>query len=177
MESGPASGTCRESPPPPVEPRVAVGPGADGWPRASRLERLVQAALALGCWATVGLALALQPSPEGLGTHQQLGFGPCMFYQLTGRPCPGCGMTTAFAHMAHGHIVQALLVQPFGALLFVLVVLSGVGLTASAMNGRSLTPLSYWPSVPFVLYGLIALWLAAWAFKIVYGQVAGHYSP
>jgi len=148
-----------------------------GVPRASRLERLVQAVLALIAWATLAVAWSLQPSSDGLGTHRQLGFAPCTFYQLTGRPCPGCGLTTAFAHMAHGRPLQALIVQPFGALLFLMVLAGAVGLAAFALRGRSVLPLLYRPNMPLALYGMIGLWLAAWTFKIVYGQVTGHYSP
>ncbi|MDP6935117.1 MAG: DUF2752 domain-containing protein [Myxococcota bacterium] len=36
----------------------------------------------------------------------------------TGWPCPMCGMTTAFSHFAHGHLVEGFLTQPFGAVLF-----------------------------------------------------------
>jgi hypothetical protein len=61
-------------------------------------------------------ALLLTPDARGYGTHQQLGMPPCMMMQLLQVPCALCGMTTAFTWFAHGHPVQALVVQPAGAL-------------------------------------------------------------
>ena len=32
----------------------------------------------------------------------------CVFYELTGLPCPACGMTRSFVCFAHGHVADAL---------------------------------------------------------------------
>lgn len=48
------------------------------------------------------VAWFLEPDPEGKGTHQQLGFPPCGFLLISGRPCPSCGMTTAWSHFVRG---------------------------------------------------------------------------
>ncbi|MEI8196089.1 MAG: DUF2752 domain-containing protein, partial [Phycisphaerae bacterium] len=65
--------------------------------------------LGLGAWMT--------PSSHGLGTHaENLHLPPCGFYFTTGVPCPTCGCTTAVCWFAHGHVLQSLYVQPFGAL-------------------------------------------------------------
>ena len=65
--------------------------------------------------AVLGVAASLQPSAEGVGTHLQIwGMSGCTMLQLTGWPCPMCGMTTTFALAAHGRLVDALLCQPFG---------------------------------------------------------------
>lgn len=42
---------------------------------------------------------------------------PCVFLAATGHPCATCGMTRAFVHLAHGHVVQAFQWSPLGALL------------------------------------------------------------
>ncbi|MBN1334761.1 MAG: DUF2752 domain-containing protein [Deltaproteobacteria bacterium] len=68
----------------------------------------------------LGVAAWLDPDPRGLGTHHQLGFGGCLFHQLTGLPCPTCGMTTSFALGMEGHLWAAFVTQPFGFVLFVL---------------------------------------------------------
>ena len=152
-------------------------PEQSWWPRAGLADRLVQTLIAVGAWLVVIVAFHLQPSPDGLGTHQQLGFQPCAFYQMTGRPCPACGMTTAFAHMAHGQVWQAVIVQPFGALLFVLTLAAALGATVTVATGRSWNLLlARWLS-PTWVYTAIVLGLGGWAFKMAYGQVTGGYSP
>ena len=60
----------------------------------------------------------LTPSPEHHGTHTQLGMPPCGFLVYTGYPCPGCGLTTSFAHMIRMEIFGAFQANPFGILLF-----------------------------------------------------------
>jgi hypothetical protein len=69
-------------------------------------------------WAVLALARALTPDPAGHGTHKQLGLGTCSILAATGVPCPVCGMTTSFTHLAHLDPVGAVIAQPFGAVLF-----------------------------------------------------------
>lgn len=66
----------------------------------------------------IAVARILEPEPSGYGTHTQLGLPPCGFLSLTGLRCPGCGLTTAFAHMVRFDVVEALLANPFGVVLF-----------------------------------------------------------
>ena len=66
----------------------------------------------------IGIAATLTPDPAGHGTHTQLGLPPCGFLVITGVPCPGCGLTTAFANMTRLNIVGAAMANPFGVLLF-----------------------------------------------------------
>jgi hypothetical protein len=70
-----------------------------GWPTRGLL--LVAAA---GLAGLLGLAKTLVPDPRGFGTHVQLGLRPCAFATMTGRPCPTCGMTTAFAWFVRGRM-------------------------------------------------------------------------
>ncbi len=63
-------------------------------------------------------AALLTPNPHGDGTHVQLGLPPCGFYVLTGLPCPGCGLTTCFAYMIRGDVVNASRANAFGVMLF-----------------------------------------------------------
>ena len=50
-------------------------------------------------------------------------FPPCMFHELTGLQCPGCGTTRALHHLLHGDVAGAFrlnamlfAVAPFSAL-------------------------------------------------------------
>jgi len=143
--------------------------------RSRTLERIAHVVLAATAWIALGVAWMLEPSPEGLGTHEQLGMAPCGFYRMFGIPCPTCGMTTAFACLAHGDVAGALVAQPFALVLFALTVTSAVTLTWSLIRGRSLLPKLYSPKVPWVIHGFLLLWLASWAFKIAYGRITGGY--
>lgn len=82
--------------------------------------RWVALALALPTTAVMGVARWLEPSPSGMGTHTQLGMSRCGFLQITDIPCPSCGMTTAFANVAHGNFWVAFYHQPAGFVLAVL---------------------------------------------------------
>lgn len=81
-------------------------------------DRLVGLLLSAPTGVVLAVARSLSPDPRGLGTHRQLGLGGCSMLTTTGVPCPMCGMTTSFAHMAHLGLVQALKTQPFGVVLF-----------------------------------------------------------
>jgi hypothetical protein len=145
--------------------------------RASVAECVIQVVLAASLWALLAVAFSLTPSDQGLGTHQQLGLHPCTFYQMTGQPCPSCGMTTSFSLMAHGRVVEALVVQPFGALLFALTLAAALVLTVAVATRRSLSPLMYSPKTPLAICVMIVLWLASWGFKCAYGLFNGGYAP
>ena len=43
----------------------------------------------------------------------------CLFHMLTGRPCPGCGLTRSFVYFAHGKWSQAVAYHPLGPALFI----------------------------------------------------------
>jgi hypothetical protein len=89
--------------------------------------------LALAASALLVIARMLEADPRGFGTHTQLGLPRCGFLVLTGLPCPACGLTTAFAHMAQGELGHALHAHATGVLLFVITLAS--------------VPLSVWAGV------------------------------
>lgn len=92
-------------------------------------------------WATLGLSSWLHPDPRGFGTHQQLGLPPCRFRASSGLPCPGCGLTTSFAHMAHGQPLAALRAHLMGPLLFAFVVVLAMYGPCAVVRGRPLREL------------------------------------
>jgi hypothetical protein len=114
-------------------------------------------------WAAVGLALAallatawrLTPDPRGYGTHEQLGLASCGFTRITGYRCPGCGMTTAWAHVLDGDVRAAAAVNAGGALLSLASIVAAPWAVASAIAGRTLF-VNPWPH--------LVLWIGtAWA--------------
>ncbi len=87
--------------------------------RASSTDRLLAAIGALACLALLAVAAGLSPSSDGHGTHTQLGMPRCSWVITFDKPCPTCGMTTAFAHAAEGEMLASARVQPAGFLLAV----------------------------------------------------------
>ena len=108
--------------------------------------------MAAGLAALLAVAVALKPSPLGLGTHQQLGLPPCSFQVLFGWPCPSCGMTTSWAHLVRGQLFGALRANVGGTLLGLIAVAATPWLAVSAARGR------WWGWTPHVG---VAAWLAA----------------
>lgn len=73
-------------------------------------------------------ALIATPSPHGHGTHTRLGLPACPSVQVFDRPCPGCGLTTAFAWMVRGNLGKAASAHALGPFMYLL-------LTATAWLG------------------------------------------
>jgi hypothetical protein len=93
-------------------------------------------ALSVGLVAALATAGWLAPSPQGYGTHQQLGFPACSFLRMFGRPCPSCGMTTAWAHVIRGQPLAAAQANSAGALLALAAPLVAGWAAVSAARGR-----------------------------------------
>jgi hypothetical protein len=84
------------------------------------LDRLLWLTLATGASLVLLTASQLTPSPTGVGTHTALGLPACGFLAWSGLPCPACGLTTSFAHLARANLSQALAANPMGLPLFAL---------------------------------------------------------
>jgi hypothetical protein len=100
-----------------------------------RRDRLWLAAAGVGLLGLLAIAAVLKPSPLGYGTHQQLGLPPCTFSVLFGRPCPTCGMTTAWAHLVRGQWYDAFRANVGGTLLGLLAMVAAPWLLLSALRG------------------------------------------
>jgi len=110
----------------------------DSASRALFSQRLLWWSIVAGCVLVLAAAAVIEPDARGYGTHMQLGLPPCGFLLLTGSPCPGCGLTTAFAHGIRGDWVLAASANPLGLALFLVVCFSiPLGVTA-ALRGWSL---------------------------------------
>jgi hypothetical protein len=151
------------------EDRRGVGPYSLR-PTASSL-RLPWAVVA-GLSATVlAIARILHPASGGQGTHEQLGLPPCTFHELTGHGCPGCGLTTAFAHLARGHLGAAFDANPIGVLLFAAVALSIPLSLYRLARPKPIDDLltSRWPMISMV--GLFSLMMLTWVVRLALGLV------
>jgi hypothetical protein len=123
------------------------------------------------CLAALALAFTLSPRKSGHGTHEDLGLPPCQFFMRTGYPCPSCGLTTSFAALAHGQVLDACIAHPFGVMFFVAAVLVCLVGLAELATGRDLLRLLR-PGPWWAVVALVGL-LGGWAFKIAHGVATG----
>jgi hypothetical protein len=153
-------------PAPPVQASRAAAaagqPAIAAVPSAAR-RRLIAALVAIAALAVLGVAAVIEPSPTGLGTHEQFHMPRCGWITLMDTPCPTCGWTTAFAHAADGNILASFRTQPTGCLLALAAIL---GLYV-AFTGSPVA------SVLKRLWGRSTGWLVAavvlvsWGYKIL----------
>jgi len=138
----------------------------DGGARLGASTRWRMVVLAVALAAVLGVARLLEPDPRGFGTHTQLGLPPCQFARVTGRPCPSCGMTTAFAWVARGRFDRAWGANPAGSLLAPTVAALVPWLLAGAARGRPLGSRS--PSAPLLAVAVTAavVSLVSWAIRL-----------
>jgi hypothetical protein len=78
--------------------------------------------MVVGLVAVFTTAVRLNPyqgdgAARRMATHQQLGLPPCSFLDVTGVPCPSCGMTTSFALLVRGDVLSSLRANWVGTLL------------------------------------------------------------
>ena len=134
--------------------------------RVSSWGRLLAAAIAVGCLTLLVTAARLTPSPDGMGTHRELGLQECGFLQRTGLPCPSCGMTTSFAWFVRGNLLASFYVQPMGT---VLAGLCGMAVWAGAyiaITGRPAHRMLAMIPPQYHVLPLLVLALAAWGWKM-----------
>lgn len=113
------------------------------------------------------IAALLTPSTSGVGTHTQLGLPPCGFLYLTGFPCPGCGLTTAFAHLAHGHVSASVGAHPLGLPLFLLNVMAVFVSAVGAIRAWPLQATIKRFAIERVLYVLAAAAVGTWLLRLI----------
>jgi hypothetical protein len=136
--------------------------------RLSALDQAVYALLLLGLASVFGLAAWLKPDASGLGTHTELGLPPCGFYVVFHKPCPSCGMTTAFAWMMHGHPLKALKTQPAGVAVFLAAAFLLFYLPWAWWRGRPPVQILETRGFLPVVLSLIAIILVVWGMRVLY---------
>lgn len=96
------------------------------WFSSFRVQRLT---IALSLLGAIGCMATFNQPPE---------LWRCIFHQLSGLPCPSCGMTRALFAAAHGRFKEAFAWHPMGVALFAIVVGSAIVLLLEAAMGRRL---------------------------------------
>jgi hypothetical protein len=125
-----------------------------------RISLVVSGLVCLGLLLTARL---LTPNPNGLGTHEQLGLPECGFLLMFEIPCPSCGMTTSWAWLTRGDVVESLRSNPGGTMLGILCFGFGIWMLISGIRSRWLigVPSTFWITILFGVTVLVTLiqWL------------------
>ena len=94
----------------------------------------------------------------------------CLFYTLTGLPCPGCGLTRSFVCISHGHLRDSLHWHPLGLVVYGVFLLLWLrcglywlrGITLLPLPPRTASRLSFSACFVVLLTGILRIgWLSA----------------
>ncbi len=80
----------------------------------------------------------LPNAPFKEAVEQGTGGGLCVFKRWSGFGCGGCGMTRAFVQLAHGSVLQAVLLNPMAPFVFLWLLARTLQLLAHTLLGRRL---------------------------------------
>ncbi len=134
--------------------------------RLGAWDHVLYASAWLGFAAVLVTAALLTPSPSGIGTHTELHLPPCGFYVLFHRPCPSCGMTTAFAWMVRGRVADAFRTQPAGVAVFLAALCAWLYLPVAWARRRPFAHLLEGWAALAVAWGLVVVILAVWVWRL-----------
>jgi hypothetical protein len=135
----------------------------------THVRRSVWALVAVAAAAVLYVARTLEPDARGHGTHEQLGLPPCGFLEWTGIPCPGCGLTTAFAHLARGEVVAAFQANPGALPLFTLTLFAVPFAAAGAATGLRFEPVVVNRTTSRVAVVVVATLILGWVLRVCPG--------
>ncbi|MGF1578333.1 MAG: DUF2752 domain-containing protein [Gemmataceae bacterium] len=126
-----------------------------------------------------GIAIWLDPYNEDgtariEGTHTQMGLEPCTFKVTTGKvvngglPCPSCGMTTSFALLMEGDLVNSCRANFVGTMLALVSLAYIPWAIYSAHRGRPFGIKSMELTFCRLLVGFVVLMMLRWVIVLVY---------
>lgn len=142
-------------------------PNGSLWRNLTSRERLVALAYCMAVAAVLGLASTLTPDGRGLGTHEQLGLASCQMILLFGIPCMFCGMTTTFALLMNGAIVEGIANQPAGALIFLYSIISIILIGAFCISGKIPRRIGFHLVSGRVVIGALSILGMGWIYKLI----------
>jgi len=130
--------------------------------------------IALGLAGVFAVAAWLDPydelgQPRRLGTHRQIGLLPCTFREWTSKPCPSCGMTTSFALLVRGDLLNSLRANAVGTLLALTCLAAIPWSLACVATRRRLLFRSLELALIWFLAGFLILVLLRWAIVLMLG--------
>lgn len=120
----------------PAPSSSATGGGGHRRPRAALLDEIVLFVVFTGILVA---SAWLSPQAEGVSLFGYRLPPLCLFREITGHRCPGCGLTRSFTYMGHLQVEAAFRMHPLGPFLYGLVVhqavVRGYGLIRRAWRG------------------------------------------
>jgi Protein of unknown function (DUF2752) len=145
---------------------LPVVPVLRGWVRS------LLVLMALAFCVVFGIAIWLNPYKEDgeartMETHRQLGLPECTFKEVTGRPCPSCGMTTSFALFIRGDIVNSMRANWVGTILATCCFVMVPWALASAFRARYYWILSLEWFIPRFIVVFFFLMLLRWGIVLL----------
>ncbi len=98
--------------------------------------------------------------------------GTCTFRSVTGKNCPGCGMTRSFISLAHGQWAAAWYFNPAGYLFFVLVVFQvPYQMIQIRRVRRGLQPYRFLQTEKWLVLLLAIVLMLQWCIRLAYPPV------
>jgi hypothetical protein len=107
-----------------------------------------------------------QGQPYRMGIHIKLGLQQCAFHWFTGLPCPSCGMTTSFALLMHGDLVNSLKANSVGTILAVVCLAIIPWTLASVIWKRPLFIVSVEAVLLRIVIGFLVLMMFRWVLVV-----------
>lgn len=98
----------------------------------------------------------------------------CIFKNITGYSCPGCGTTRAGMAFLNGNFAQALLINPIGVVISILLAASGIIFLSDFITGKSIL-LSFAQKLetglkkPQIIIPLLLIILINWCWTLTKG--------
>ncbi len=86
----------------------------------------------------------------------------CAFQQVTGLPCPGCGMTRSVMTLASGDLVESLTLHPFGVALALLLLAATAASGLALVQPRDLLTEATVRHGPWIVAGIAVSLLLIW---------------
>jgi hypothetical protein len=93
----------------------------------------------------------------------------CLYYRVSGMPCPGCGMTRALAALFHGEWREVLRLHPWAPA--VVAQVAGAWLLWGVALAKRGLALPRWLRFEFVGLANVAVLCALWVGRIVTGTL------
>lgn len=127
--------------------------------------------LVLLAGGALGASLTFYPAqgdPSSVLILGQTFGGECGMKQAIGLPCPQCGMTRSWVHLARGRVVEAFTFNAAGALLLLWILIGGMIGAARLVTGRETLFRPPWGLLlAWVLFWLIVPYMGLWVARMI----------